>query len=216
MISEQDKERIRSEMEYRELVTREIEQTKPGKPSRRITVILGHPFTITVIGGLLIAIIGAFLGDKHATHQQTLLWQQQQFDKKYTLLTNFSEPFKKYMVLLYNHRLSQAFLQGSADRDFLGRDKAEVKELYDRIVAELATQRKGAVVLASVRALFHSDTVLTIVEDLDRLVLSLQKDYPLTENQIDAMADKIEIKWRALILAMKDEIEQDKRMKVGD
>src|SRR5688572_25142894 len=62
----------------------------------------GHPLFVVVLGGILATLIAASLQRQHFLEQQSLIQQQQFQEKRYKLLADFSEPFRKYMTILYN------------------------------------------------------------------------------------------------------------------
>ncbi len=168
---------------------------------------LSHPFVITVIGGLMIAIIGALLQHYNYKNQQKLFREQQFQKKKYSLLAGFSEPFKKYMFLLYNIRLNQIYLKKSktGEKDFIGRTREEVNVIYKDLTDELLKSSRGEATLVSVRALYSSKDVIGCLDVLDNQVLSMQND-DLSEPGLLELNNRIEHSWRKLAIAMQKEV----------
>lgn len=210
MFTNEEKRKIKEEMEYREEITRQLESLRPRGFWDKLRKFFGHALVVALFSGALI--------HYYAVKEQETNRKQQWQEKQYTLLANFSDEFDQYIALLENVRWEQNFLKrcetNKLEKDFIGRSKVEVMPFYAEIVKQMHERPRGEGVLASVRALYHSSEVTDQVNALDDEVLKMQYGDPgdgkLNDKQITSMEKDIDQRVRKLAVAMRQELEANK------
>ncbi len=99
-LNQEEKDRIRAELEYRDAVMREIHPPSIGW--KRFSEGLTHPVIITVLGCMLIAGVGAYLQNGFTEKQAESTRKRQIQDKKLSIVATFPAHIYKDVALISN------------------------------------------------------------------------------------------------------------------
>ncbi|PKN63036.1 MAG: hypothetical protein CVU57_21215 [Deltaproteobacteria bacterium HGW-Deltaproteobacteria-15] len=206
-LSDQEKAQIRAEMEYREVLRRELEPPK-GRAGK-LWAAAAHPVVITVLGGLLLAGAGSLFQHVSALHQQQLVHQRQLQDKKFAVLCSFTEHFERDISILYNLRHMELVHKKSENGSDPGAKEKwlRIQDRYERMVEEHSKSHREVGVMLQVKALFTSVEVHGTVDKLDKKVRVLLNN-TLSEPQIEQLGRDTEEGMRELAHHMGREINQ--------
>src|SRR6266404_2076368 len=208
-LTQQEKDRIRHEMEYREYVARQL---APG--SSKLAKVFAHPAMVTVIGGMLIAGITALFQFMSAIQQQRLTHAEQLRGTKFALLSTFTERFHRDGTVLVNLQLEGLWLthHGSEDKYLGVASRQEIMARYQKLAEEYIKQDQASALLAQVQALFDDPDIQTEATALDRKIETLET-MPTDElsdadsqKQILQLGTQLEEGMRRLAKAMAHEI----------
>lgn len=172
MLTQEEKAKIRAEMEYREAVLNELRPSKGGMG--RFWEGCSHPVIVTVIGGILIALAGAWFQTQASVQQQDVARQRQLQDSKYTLLAKFCAEFEEGMTIFYNIRMTQVFLLSGKPEDNLGRTRDQLRNRYAQLTIHYQKNCHPEALLSEVRSLFESKETLKLAEDLTKTVNAMR------------------------------------------
>lgn len=187
-LSQDEKDRVRAELEYRFAVTGELRAS--SGIWQKIFNALSHPIIVTVLGGALIAWGGVFLQDRYAETQTENAHVRQIQDKKLSIVANLPVQLYKDLALIQNRSYLRFDLeQWKRNRTYvayLGRSRKEVMALYDKLAEEFIKSPRQAPLLSEVRAWFCDSGVLTSAGELDKQIRNFaeKKASQLTQKDI--------------------------------
>lgn len=208
-LSQEEKNHIRAEMLYREAVRRESELPK-GKWAKFWSG-CAHPVVITVLGGLLIASAGALFQHLSAINQQELLRQRQLLDKKFALLSSFTEQFEKDMSLLYNLRSTHLEIKElmNASTPSARDELKRLRTRYENMAEEHWKKHREIGSILEIRVLFTSIEVHKAADELEKHVNSLLHD-EVSPQQLEKLNKETQDGMRRLAIEMGKEINQSR------
>ena len=206
-LSQDEKDRIRAEMEYRHTVTHELEPLKKGLA--KFWAGCAHPVVITIFGGLVIAGAAALFEHLSALNQQELQYQRQLLDKKFALLSTFTEQFEKDMTLLYNLRAMELTKAKATSSPAARKEWEEIKDHYWKMAEEHWKKHRELGAILEVKALFTDREVHEAADKLEKKVRSLLNN-SLSGQQIEQLQKETEEGMRELAQKMGKEIKQSR------
>ncbi|GFO62518.1 hypothetical protein [Geomonas paludis] len=196
-LSQEEKDKIKAECEYRFLIKKEIISKKTF--FRKLSNFCSHPFIITIIGGFVLAVLGVVMNyniQLQETRRQPLSIAVSEIDKD--------------LNLLYNMRYFRLKITGNKDGrkepDSLKRSTRELKEAFAEVVNEMAKGHKGIASLFAIQTVFNDP-------DTQKIARLLIKEWrQLEENDFQSKAEllkhvhKMEDQKNDLALKMGEEI----------
>jgi hypothetical protein len=205
-LSQEEKERIRAEVEYREAIRRAFEPKKTRLA--RLWAGCSHPVIITVLGGLLLAGATAVFQHVSARSQQELLRQQQMLDRKFAVLSSFTQHFEHDMTLLYNIRHMELELNEAPVANEIRPKRAlgVLQARFEKMVDEHSKNHRELGVLLEVKVVFANPDVHRIADVLRADVNALLNDPQKSRGNIDELGDKTQKGMIELAEAMAVEI----------
>lgn len=209
-LSQEEKDRIRTELEYRKSVCYEINLLTSKR--KRLSEFLAHPIIVTVLGGILLACIGAFLQNHYARQQAAITHETQINDKKVTIVANLPVQIYRDLALLVNRSYLRYDLeQWSHHKSYighLGRTRRETMEIYNKLVDEFAKSPRQAALLSEVQAWFCQPNVIDQAQKLEEKIEAFEKMMPakINEDSVSNFDDETTAMSKRLILAMVDEV----------
>lgn len=204
-LSEDDKYRIREEMEYRQAIAQEL--ATPKKGWEKFSAVCAHPVVITIFGGLLIAGAAALFAHLAAMTQQELQYQRQLLDKKFSVLSTFTEQFERDMTMLYNLRTMEITKTNATSSTKAAKEWEEIKDRYWKMVEEHSKKHRELGVILEVKALYTRPEVHAAADKLYEKSRAFV-NHSLSEQQIEQLGKETEEGMRELALEMGKEINQ--------
>src|SRR5580704_5922887 len=157
MLSENEKLRIREELAYREEFLQELRPKKKG--IARLFEIVNQPAIVTILGGLILAIVASYLQERSSKREQAILRHRQIIDKKYDLLESFCKEFERDLTLYYGIRMKELALCSDKE-DPLGRLRPDKVKEYIELRNYYYQNCHPQALLQKIPAMFRaSDTV---------------------------------------------------------
>jgi hypothetical protein len=180
----------------------------PAKPrSAKVASFFAHPATLTVVGGIVLALLTTLFQLFSANTQQALVFKQQLRDKKFALLAAVAEEFHRDLGVLLRTKKMKAWLNDYKEGDMfegsLGRD--EVSTLYQKFYEQYQMENKTSALMAQVEALFSNPRVREQAEQLTVQFMTLDAVFWKDQNR-SKVFDETEDKLQRLEKAMADEI----------
>lgn len=179
-----------------------------AKPrSAKVARFFAHPATLTVVGGIVLALLTTLFQFCSAKTQQALVFKQQLRDKKFALLAAVAEEFHRDLGVLPKIKKMKAWLRDNKEGDMfegsLGRD--EVSTLYQKLYEQYQMENKTSALMAQVEALFSNPQVREEAQQLREQFMNLDAGFWRDPN-LSKVFKETDDKLRKLEKAMADEI----------
>jgi hypothetical protein len=202
-LTDDEKDRLRAEIEYRVAISHELESSK-GK----IRSFFSHPAIITIIGGLILASATAWFEYSSAISQQKLLYQQQLLNGQISSVSSFVAKFENDFNTLYNLHLTRIAikkLKNSSNQS----DKQKLKddlELYKKLVDDHMQNHNIVASILIAQSLFKSNAVYASADKIEQQVARLATHNELSEDEVKEIGKAVYNDMKELIKNMRNEI----------
>lgn len=209
-LTQEEKDRIRAELEYRAAVAQELHPPSTGW--KRFSEGLTHPIIVTVIGGMLVAGVGAYLQDNFSENQAENTHKRQIQDKKLSIVANLPVQLYKDIALIQNRSYLrfdlEAWKRNRAHIGYLGRTRKEVLTTYNKLVDEFIKSPRQAPLLSEVKSWFCEKDVLDRASQIDDQIRAFSEltAAQLTEQNIQQFGLTAEKKLNDLVAVMVVEV----------
>ncbi len=204
-LSEEEKVRIREEMNYREEI-RILLSAKHNKETHPIKGFLNSAFFVTVLGGIVIAFLGHLWQEASLHRQKEILRLESASQQRYDLLNSFVQNFESTMMILgtmHKNKLSLADITAKrkANETSVAPEAFNSQNrLYEDTWALYQKAPKINTYEIQIRAHYRDAAVLSALKALDAAIVNLQQS-PDQETLKSCMAE-IDTKFEELSNAM--------------
>jgi hypothetical protein len=160
--------------------------------STRVARFFAHPATLTVVGGILIALLTTLFQFLSANTQQALSFRQQLRDKKYQLLAAVAEGFHRDVIVMHKLKKMKGWLSHHKEGDkFDGTfTRDEIWTLYQTVFEQYLKENRTSALMTQVEALFGNAEVHEEAKHLDDLFMNI--DIELSPEHDQALEAKLE------------------------
>jgi hypothetical protein len=180
--------------------------SKPGK-------FFAHPAVVTVLAGIVIALLSTLFQFLSAKMQQELAVKRQLQDKKCELLVTVAEGVHRDVIVLHEIKKMKGWLSNHRDGDIFEKalTRSELWTLYQKVFEQYVREHRTSALMTQVQALFKSRQVLEDARALDEQVTNIDINLsPESETDLIKKLDQFytdaDDELRKLEKAMADEI----------
>ena len=181
-----------------------IKRPRSGKISR----FFAHPAVLSVLGGLLVTLVGHYFTAMQASEAR----KQQIHDKKLAIASNLPMILHREGTLLSNLNVLRAMLKSPAMAGGITRHPAYTSanaSLYDQVIMEYIKNGQSSAGLGEVKAWFCSPHIAQMVEDIDQTLETFENATDITPGSVESFTKNLEPKIRRLMQAMVSEVRQE-------
>jgi len=194
-LSDQEKSRIKEEILFREQVRQEVQAATQKEEKRNFLGFLNSTFTVTVVGGLLLAVVASRLQTGAAYNDQLRSRSQVLQDKKFDLLVKFSDLGNSFLENVSRFRQDYTWLTNNKASTAItpdNRTREQIQKEYEELRSQIAVGTSPIAITSQISALYDSEEIRKAVEDFNAKLESL----PVT--------DPDESKWKTTRAAYRD------------
>lgn len=211
LLSAEDVARIKDEIILREQILNDL-RDKKIKPESGWGKFLNSPFTITVIGGVVIALVGGWLQWVAGRNEKDKAYQQSLRDKKIAMLTTFGNAFDQYTYLTLDMGNKERWVfEHVRDKvkptDEYGRPYTEIVKLRDEARQKYYTGPNARAMLVEIDVLFTDQAVH---ENVEQLRASMDQVFDKVQDffEFNEAVGELQPRRDALLTAMAAEIKR--------
>ena len=138
---------------------------------------LNSSFVVTLLGGILLALVSAGLQNRASKSQRTEAERAEAAQRTERLAYEFANNFPMSVNLAYRFRVRKLWLDanqyGSQERFSDGRDYVETRNLYEALLERYLTNKPAASLCNQLLGNFQSSNVMTLAASLNEKVNQL-------------------------------------------
>jgi hypothetical protein len=181
--------------------------------SSKLVKFFAHPAVVTVLAGIVIALLTTFFQFLSAKTQQELAVERQLQNEKCELLVAVADGVHSDVIVLHEIKRMKGWLSNHRDGDIFEQalTRSEVWTLYQKVFEQYVKENRTSALMTQVQALFKSRQVLEDAKALDELVTNIDINLsPESETDLIKKLDQFytdaDAALRKLEKAMADEI----------